>query len=58
MSKHADRIEHARRIYVAALGTPSEAAARKNLELVIRETGTSAAIEVGPADWCRGAVCK
>lgn len=58
MSTHARRIELARRIYAAALNTPAEEAARRNLELIIRDSRTTAAIEVGPADWCRGAVCK
>ena len=58
MSTAATRIEIARRIYAAALNTPAEADARVNLERIIREAKTAAAVEVGPTDWCRGAVCK
>lgn len=36
MSKQAQDIEDARRVLAAAIGTPQEAAARRNLERVIR----------------------
>lgn len=52
------RIEAARRAYAAALNTPEAAAAKANLERIIRESGTTAAVEVGPADWCCGARCR
>lgn len=58
MSDHAIRIEAARRLYAAALNTPSEQDARANLERIIRESGSTAAVEVGPADWCCGARCR
>lgn len=52
------RIEAARRAYAAALNTPEAAAAKTNLERIIRESGSTAAVEVGPADWCCGARCR
>lgn len=52
------RIEAARRAYAAALNTPEAAAAKTNLERIIRESGSAAAVEVGPADWCCGARCR
>lgn len=58
MSNQATRIELARRLYAASLGTPSEPDAKANLERVIAESGTTAAVEVGPADWCCGARCR
>lgn len=58
MSISAHRIESARRLYAAALNTPAEAAAKANLERIIRESGTTAAVEIGPPDWCCGARCR
>lgn len=57
MSDHAIRIESARRIYTAALNTPAEQDAKANLERIIAESGTTAAVEVGPPDWCAGHEC-
>lgn len=55
MSTHAHRIEHARRIYAAALGTAAEESARRNLELVIADARPEART---PPDWCCGARCR